>query len=52
MQMRMYQCKLTNNLFLSRGCEHVSGEMKQTLYRHKNITEPDRLSIYFFHINT
>ena len=26
--------------------------MEQTLYRHKNITEPDRLSGYFFHINT
>ena len=24
MQMRMYQFKLTNNLFLSRGYEHVS----------------------------
>ena len=26
--------------------------MEQTLYRHKNIIEPDRLSGYFFHINT
>ena len=28
MQMRMYQFKLTRNLFLSRGCEHVSSLAK------------------------
>ena len=52
LQMGMYQFKLTKNLFLSRDYEHVSGEMEQTLYRHKNITEAEGLSGYFFHINT
>ena len=53
MQMRMYQFKLTKNLFLSHGCQHVSSLVRwNRLYRHKNITEPDRLSRYFFHIST
>ena len=53
MQMRMYQFKLTKNLFLSRVYKHVSSVARwNSLYRHRNITEPDHLSGYFFNINT
>ena len=50
MQMRMYQFNLAKNLFLSRGCKHVSSLARWN--RHKNITEPDSLLGHFFHINT
>ena len=53
MQMRMYQFKLTKNLFLSRVYKHVSSVVRwNSLYRHRNITEPDHLSGYFLNINT
>ena len=50
MQMRMYQFNLAKNLFLSRGCKHVSSLARWN--RHKNITEPGSLLGHFFHINT
>ena len=54
MKIRMYHSKLIKNLFFITWlwtCV-LSGKMEHTLYRHKNITEPDHLSGHIFHINT